>query len=83
MALNNKQGDKMTFKYPGRPKGKSGANAHPLRTVIERDSVYELLECGHIIGIPRGFSGQYYSKRRRCKQCYQKAVIKLDMPQGN
>ena len=42
----------------GRPKGKSGKNAYPLRKVVERYAHEELLDCGHIIPTPRDFIGE-------------------------
>lgn len=58
----------------GRPKGKSGANAYPLRKVIIDGVFEETLECGHTIPKPRDFVGPTNAYRRRCRYCYGKRV---------
>ena len=60
----------MSFKRAGRPRGKRGANAYPLRRVVAEFGNQEELECGHIIFKPRDFVGYTNAYRRRCKQCY-------------
>ena len=53
----------------GRPKGKSGNNAHPLRKIIGYDGLFEVLECGHLILPRRDFVGETFAIKRRCWKC--------------
>jgi hypothetical protein len=66
----------------GRPRGKRGANAYPLRRVISETAFDETLECGHTIAKRIDFVGYTCAVRRRCKQCFVNSRSSLQSSEG-
>lgn len=55
--------------------GKSNLLRYPLRKIVEREGMREVLECGHVVRQREDLAGPTNAFRRRCRQCHEQKQV--------